>query len=264
MPEPTCVAAAQTVPVAGDVAANIRQHLRLARLAARHRAQVVVFPELSLTGYELGCARALAFTPGDRRLESLREAVRRLGLTLVAGAPLRLGDRLHIGALMLCPDGRIPIYTKRHLGAFSGGDGVSGPLPPAERTVFAPGRRDPLLRLGPVRAAVAICADTGRPSHPRRAAGRGARLYLAGVFTTPGGMDREAAMLAGYARRHRMAVVMANHGGPSGGLPAAGRSAIWSETGERIVRLALAGAGVAVARRGGSGWRTRAIRLRSH
>lgn len=47
------IAVAQTCPVAGDVQANLDEHLRLARLAAEEGAQVVVFPELSLTGYEL-------------------------------------------------------------------------------------------------------------------------------------------------------------------------------------------------------------------
>jgi len=48
------IAVAQTCPVAGDVQANLDEHIHLARLAAKEGAQVVVFPELSLTGYELG------------------------------------------------------------------------------------------------------------------------------------------------------------------------------------------------------------------
>src|ERR1041385_7750009 len=48
------IAVAQTCPVAGDVKANLDEHFRLARLAATEGAQIVVFPELSLTGYELG------------------------------------------------------------------------------------------------------------------------------------------------------------------------------------------------------------------
>lgn len=54
------IAAAQTIPVRGDVDANLKQHVRLVRAAAAEQAQVLVFPELSLTGYELGAGVVVA------------------------------------------------------------------------------------------------------------------------------------------------------------------------------------------------------------
>ena len=47
------VALAQVAPALGDVASNIALHLKVARRAARAGARLVVFPELSLTGYRL-------------------------------------------------------------------------------------------------------------------------------------------------------------------------------------------------------------------
>ena len=47
------VALAQVAPALGDVEANVRLHLRIARAAAQDGARLVVFPELSLTGYRL-------------------------------------------------------------------------------------------------------------------------------------------------------------------------------------------------------------------
>jgi predicted amidohydrolase len=44
---------AQVAPALGDVEANVRMHLELAREATRAGAGLVVFPELSLTGYRL-------------------------------------------------------------------------------------------------------------------------------------------------------------------------------------------------------------------
>src|SRR5438552_3991429 len=43
----------------GDVQANLEEHVRLARLAAAEGAQVALFPELSLTGSELGLDKLL-------------------------------------------------------------------------------------------------------------------------------------------------------------------------------------------------------------
>lgn len=245
----------------GDVEANLEQHLRLAALAAEAGAQLCIFPELSLTGYEIDLAEKLAFAPADPRLAPLADAAAAHAMTLVVGAPVALDARLHIGAFVLAPDRSLEIYTKRHLGAFSGSARVDGRVPPAEATVFAPGDRDPLVRLGDGTAAVAICADTGRPSHPERAARRGARSYLASVFVIPSAIEEDVVRLAGYAAKHAMAVVFANYGGPSGGLAAAGRSAVWSETGELLARLEPRGAGVVVASESDAGWRAQAIGL---
>lgn len=250
-----CLAAAQTIPVRGDVPANVEQHLRLAAIAAAEQAQVVVFPELSLTGYELDLAVDLAFTPEDPRLAPLVEAASAHSTTLVVGAPVAMGAGLQLGALLLSPDGTVDVYTKHHLGAFPADANPGGSVPPAERTVFDPGDHDPLLHFGADVAAVAICADTGRPSHPEQAARRGATSYLASMFVIPSDLEKDAANLETYATRHAMTVVFANYGGPSGGLPAAGSSAIWSPRGECLARLGKTGAGVVVARESDASWR---------
>jgi predicted amidohydrolase len=241
------LAAAQSIPVAGDVEANVAAHLALLHAAAAVGAELLVFPELSLTGYELARAPALAFEPEDARLRPLREAAAGQGVSLVVGAPVRLDDRLHLGAFLLLRDGGIDLYTKRHLGAFSEDARVDGDVPPPENAFFAPGERDPLLAIGDARAAVAICADTGRPAHSRAAAARGAAAYLASMFVIPSALEADHANLEGIAARHAMHVVFANYGGPTGGLASGGGSAIWAAGGERLAQLGPNGSGVVVA-----------------
>jgi predicted amidohydrolase len=256
------LAAAQTVPVAGDIAANVAQHLHFVRAAVEAGADVIVFPELSLTGYELDRAAELAFDEHDPRLAPMVELASAHRVTLVAGAPVRIGALLHIGALIVLPGGGVEIYTKRHLGAFPSGVNPGGAVPPPEASVFQAGARDPLVRLGAHTAAVAICADTGRPSHPAAAAARGATTYLASVFVIPPDFAADTARLQCYAAQHRMAVVFANFGGPSGGLPSAGKSAIWSETGELLARMDGPGAGLVVAtEEDDDDWRAETIML---
>jgi predicted amidohydrolase len=255
------LAAAQTVPAPGDVESNLAQHLRLARAAAQEGARVVVFPELSLTGYEPELADELAFSEEDERLAPLAEAAAEGGATLVVGAPVRLAGGLHIAAFVLGADRSRELYTKRHLGAFSPDANPGGPVPPPEPSVFRPGDRDPLIALDGHAAALAICADTGRATHPARAAGRGATLYLASMFVIPADLEAESERFATYAARHSMAVVMADFGGPTGGLPAAGQSSIWSPRGELLVRLDERGPGLALASEHETGWRARALKL---
>lgn len=103
------LAAAQSISIAGDVPANIQQHLLLMRAAAEHGVQLLVFPELSLTGYEPSLAGGLAIVPEDAVLMPLREMARELQLTAVVGMPIRLASQagVLIGALVL-GGGRFP------------------------------------------------------------------------------------------------------------------------------------------------------------
>ena len=255
------LAAAQSIPIRGDVDANIREHIRLADAAADAKAQVVVFPELSLTGYELDLAGELAFSETDQRLDPLVRLAASRRLTLIVGAPVRIESRLYIGAFILTSDGAIDIYTKQHLGAFAPGESADGIVPPAEATVFQPGDRNPLVMIGGTPAAIAVCADVSRPEHADAAAERGAKTYLASMFVIPSDLERDLARLRTYAERHSMTVVFSNYGGPSGGLPSGGCSAVWSPN-AGLVRLG-AGSGVAVAIEREGDWSMRAFKLSS-
>jgi predicted amidohydrolase len=122
----------------------------------------------------------------------------------------------------MLPDGRVSTYTKQH-------------LHPGEELVFAPGSGGPTLRAGGRTVALAICAEINHPEHAARAAALEASVYAAGVLITPDGYAADTALLERYAREHRMAVLMANHAGATGGWVSAGRSAIWSPGGTLIV-----------------------------
>jgi predicted amidohydrolase len=257
------LAAGQTIPRCGDVEANLEGHIRLIHVAAEEQARIVIFPELSLTGYELDLANDLAFSESDPRLSPLIELASSYEMTLIVGAPVRIDSRLYIGAFILSPDRSVDLYTKQRLGAFPLDASPDGIVPPAEATVFHPGQRNPLVRFDGNTAAVAVCADIGRPSHAREAADRGARNYLASMFVIPGDLEQETARLSEYAVKHFMVVVFANFGGPSGGLPSGGKSAIVSEKGERLVQLPAAGAGLAIAIEDETGWRAREVMLGS-
>lgn len=95
------IAAAQSISIAGDLAANMAWHRRFMQIAAEQGVQLLVFPELSLTGYERGLAAELAIAPDAEVLQSLRDFAREVGVTSVVGMPIRLSDDspVLIGAL---------------------------------------------------------------------------------------------------------------------------------------------------------------------
>ncbi|MHA4980303.1 carbon-nitrogen hydrolase family protein [Pseudomonas extremorientalis] len=244
------LAAAQSVSIAGDVPANIERHLALMHAAAEHGVHVLVFPELSLTGYEPSLAAELAIAPEDALLAPLREMARELGLTAVVGMPIRLapGAGVLIGALVLGADGSLAVYTKQH-------------LHPGEEAVFAPGQGGAALDIGDERIALAVCADFSRASHPRQAAQVGATVYAAGVLTSEGGYAADSALLQGYAAEHGLVVLVANHGGPSGGYVCAGRSAIWAADGRLLAAASGLGDALVIARRDGAVWAGQVVAL---
>jgi predicted amidohydrolase len=215
------IAAAQSASLPGDIAGNLAHHLRFAIAAADHGVRLLVFPELSLSGYELGIARENAVRPDDPRLDPLRRLAQQAQMTVVVGAPLLSEEQLHIGALVLRPDGSTLTYTKQHLHA-------------GEEQAFVAGAGGPLVPVESALVALAICADTTHPEYAASAAARGANIYAAGVMITANGYAADAALLERYAREHRMAVLMANHSAPTGGWSPAGRSAIWSEDGRLV------------------------------
>ena len=244
------LAAAQSISIAGDVPANIQRHLAFMQAAAEQGVHVLVFPELSLTGYEPALVAGLAIAPEDALLTPLREMARELRLTAVVGMPIRLAPEpcVLIGALVLGADGALAVYTKKH-------------LHPGEESAFAAGQGGAALELGDDRIALAVCADFSHASHPRQAAEAGASVYAAGVLISEGGYAADSALLQGYAAEHALLVVMANHGGPSGGWACAGRSAIWASDGSLLAAAPGVGDELVIARREGGQWAGQVVAL---
>ena len=109
------------------------------------------------------------------------------------------------------------------------------------------------LEWGDDRIALAVCADFSHASHPRQAAEAGANIYAAGVLISEGGYAPDTTLLQGYAAEHHMVVLMANHGGPTGGWTCAGRSAIWGDDGGLIAAAPGVGDTLVIARRNTAG-----------
>jgi len=229
------VAVVQSIAVPGDLPRAVRDHARLAIQAAQHGACLAVFPELSLTGYHLALKRADALTPGDSRLQMLQQVADAHDIVIIAGAPIETTHGLLIGALCFAPHRPAATYTKRFLHQ-------------GEEKIFAPGAGGDPLSIHDHVVGCAICAEITHPEHATEAAQRGADIYAASCFITPDGYTYDTGLLAGYAREHRMTVLMANFGNGNGTWLTAGRSAIWSHTGELLIQGPPEGEAVLVAK----------------
>ncbi len=214
---PLVVAVAQPRTVGYDVSANARAHAAAIRAAG---ARVVVFPELSVTGYELD---APAVAPDDPRLAPIVAACAETGALALVGAPVADVTGAYIAMLAVDGEGARVAYRKMWLGEAEAGRFTPGPAPAA---VDVDG-----WRLG-----LAICKDTGVPRHAADTAALGVDAYLAGTVEHA----HQAASQAERARRvaveHRVWVAVASCAGPTGGgfARTAGRSGIWSPGGDPV------------------------------
>jgi len=243
------IAAAQTIPFEHNTDANIRSHLRLIKAAAEENVQLILFPEMSLTGYEREMADELAIAEHDQRLEGLKEMAVFHKMTIIAGAPIKINNQLHIGSFIFFPDNTVSIYTKQYLH-----DG--------EEKFFSPNFNfNPIVELGNEKCSLAICADIANPVHPRNAAENKATLYAASLFYTPNGIAEAYQQLAGYAQKYAMNILMANYGGPSYNLPSGGQSAFWDDNGNLIGRMENDVEGFLIADNCDGIWKTKVVTI---
>jgi hypothetical protein len=157
------VAVAQPVLPSCDVAGSARVHATVVRAG---RARVVVFPELSLTGYELD---AQVITIADPRLHPIVEACAETGSIALAGAPVAdESGQAAIAMLAIDGTGVGVAYRKLWLGA-------------EEARRFRPGPAPAVLEVDGWRLGLAICRDTGIPGHAADTAALGMDAYLAGT-----------------------------------------------------------------------------------
>jgi predicted amidohydrolase len=237
------IAAAQSVSIPGDIPANVAAHRDFIIEAAAYDVDIIVFPELSLCGYELPLIGACAVRPDDAVLAPLRELATSKGILVVVGAPIvSASNKAYIGTIMFFPEGEARIYRKQHL------------HPGEERFVTACAAPCGTYQVADESIALAICADTAHEQHPQAAAAAGASLYLASVLVSDAGYIADSGKLQHYAGRYGMATLMANHGGPTGGYVSAGKSAVWSQDGKLVVAAPGTGQYLVIASKNLAGW----------
>ncbi|GAB4090323.1 carbon-nitrogen hydrolase family protein [Hydrogenophaga soli] len=241
------LAAAQSASIPNNIRANVAQHLVFARAAADCGVSFLIFPELSLTGYELPSLAQLALNPDAAALDPLRTLAQSAHMTLVVGAPLACpqGGKPSIGSICLRPDGTTATYRKRFLHSGEAAFATAGSVNAKS------------FDLNGERISIAICADTVNPDHPRWAAEAGATVYAAGVLWSHAGYDADAAQIKAHCIQHGFAALVANHAAPTGGYVAAGKSAFWAPGGQLLCTAPQEAPALLLAQRSGNVWTSR-------
>lgn len=220
---------------AGDTASNLARMVAAAADAARAGAGLLVFPEVFVSGYNIGAAalaRAAQAADGPAA-ERLAAAARETGVALLYGYAERAGDAVYNAAQLIDGRGeRLANHRKSHL---------FGDL---DRVAFTAGGGEPVLAdLDGWRAGILICYDVEFPENVRALALAGADLVLVPTaLMAPYGFIPRA-MVPTRAYENQVFLAYANRCGREGAFEYYGESCVIGPDGAELAR---AGAGEAL------------------
>lgn len=217
-----CVAQARAVK--GDILTNIENHKKIIHLAVTHGADAIIFPELSITGYEPTLAHYLATELHDERLDIFQSISDEHQVTIGVGIPLRTTAGVTISMVLFQPQVPRHVYAKKYLHADEAPYFVSG-----QSTISLLGEDGDV--------ALAICYELSVPQHVEDAYKCGAQFYLASSVKSTGGIDKAIERLSAIGCEYDMMVLLSNAVGESDGFQCAGKSAVWDSTGAVVEQL---------------------------
>jgi predicted amidohydrolase len=198
--------------------------VKLIRTAA---ARLVVFPELSLSGYHFDVA---PIDPADAILSPMIAACAETDSIALVGAPVSAADgRACIGVFRVDGVGASVAYRKVYLGG-------------SEPSSFEPGDGPRVIVVDGWRVGLAVCKDTGVPQHAEETARLGMDVYAAGVLDHAHELPIQEERALRIANMYGVWVATASFAGSTGeGYDdAAGASRIWSPAGNVTARAGTA------------------------
>jgi len=212
------ICVAQTRPFKGDIQKNIDSHLRLINIAVSYGADIIVFPELSLTGYEPGLAESLATNQDDKILDNFQGISNDNKITIGVGMPTNSSSGILISMIIFQPHQPKQTYSKQYLHE-------------DEFPYFINGQGQVFLTMDNIKIAPAICYESLLPEHSANASKNGAAIYIASVAKSASGVEKAFKHFPEVANKYAMTVLMANAVGPCDNFESAGKTSIWNSKG---------------------------------
>ncbi|PAE40124.1 hypothetical protein CHI06_15495 [Bacillus sp. 7884-1] len=181
---------AQVAPVFGNVEANVSEMIDFMQLN-KEKADLLVFPELSLTGYDLKEGLYdVALTLDSREIRLICESSKEIGMNVVFGfVEQGKGDQIYNSAMMI-KEGKIcsvqrKIYPTNY-GVFE------------EGKYFSRGKKVQVEPIGSFTSSMLICNDLWHPSLPHIAAHQHTSLLIGLINSPDGGLGSQYSSSKGW------------------------------------------------------------------
>ncbi|MEM9473420.1 MAG: carbon-nitrogen hydrolase family protein [Pseudomonadota bacterium] len=209
--------------------ADLRPAERLTRLAeaiADRQLDLVVCPELFMSGYNVGSDLHALAEPSDGGFaQSVADLARQTGSAICYGYPERDGDAVYNSALVVSRTGK-PVANHRKLA-----------IPPGfERNWFTAGDGPTHFELGGMSCALVICYDVEFPETVRAACLAGAEVVLVPTALATQWDQVAHRVVPARAFENGCYALYANHAGSEGDVAYAGASCIVGPDGRDVAR----------------------------
>ncbi|GKV83429.1 carbon-nitrogen hydrolase family protein [Pectobacterium versatile] len=214
---------AQIASVAGHVDENVKKHQDMVITASQNAVDMIVFPELSLSGYEPSLAEILALPSEEIKFDVFQSMSDEYGISIAVGYPVKFSDGIKITMIIFQPEKETLFYSKQL-------------LHPDEMPFFKQGKQQITLSVEGKVVVPAICYESLQPAHALEAEKLGADLYAASVAKSANGVVQAYAHYPVIARKHGMFVLMANAVGKADNFICAGQSAVWDREGKLLIQ----------------------------
>ena len=211
---------------------RVERHVALLR--AHADCDLVVFPELSLTGYVDADAPERAVALNDPAFGRIQQACDEGGVTAAVGAPLRFGRGLYIATVFMRPYASPEWYAKRHLHV-------------DEAPFFTLGSRPPVAYVGDHVLGLGICYESTLDTHLADVFARDVDAYVVSAAKSAEATSRAHVEFPKIAAIRGVPVLFSNDVGPAQGFTCGGRSAWWDARGACVEALGECAPGVLIA-----------------
>lgn len=218
------IAVAQTKPFKGDIEKNIAMHIKMIMLAVSGEADMIIFPELSITGYEPQFAKTLATDKDDKRFGVFQDLSNEHHIVIGAGMPVKAQHGVMIGMIIFQPHKERSLYTKQYLHE-------------DEFPFFVPGSGHAVFSMHGHKIAFAICYELSVEEHFLNANQTGADIYIASVAKSVSGVEKSLQTLSGIARQYGITALMSNCIGHCDNFDCGGKTAAWNKDGSLAAQL---------------------------
>ena len=221
------VAAAQISCSLGDFDANLRKIRDFAALAKKSGAELVVFPEMTDTGYSMPVIQTHARPSKDGAILELQKAAKKISISIVAGISDRAGDSIFNAQVFVNSMGEvIAKYRKTHLV-------TAAPLD--ERACLSPGNEFVTCKIDNFNVGLSICYDLRFPEMARTLALKYGANVIVNSSAWPAVRGEHLRILAlARAVENQSYLIIANRVGTDDNVTFCGSSMISDPSGNRL------------------------------
>ncbi|KMY55745.1 carbon-nitrogen hydrolase [Bacillus sp. FJAT-27231] len=221
------VAVAQFSPVLGDKQENMKKIVHSLKEAKRQAADIVVFPELALTGYSIGdLLPTIAETKEGESLKVLGLYCKNLGIHALISFPEKEEGRYYISSALIDDNGLVVgTYRKTHL--FN-----------TETNYFTRGDSWPVFQTKFGKVGAMICYDLEFPEVARLLRLNGAEIILVNTANMTPYENHQHVYMQSRAMENEVPVVICNRIGKEGDLDFFGHSMAVDGEGRIVSKLA--------------------------